>query len=325
LLADPLEDRVRAALDAADDVTASASDRADMLVEIAMDLQRRPRTPAYLAAAVALYDRALALCPDDQMLTRARITARKGTALQAIPEEGTESLQQARSAYDEALPVLIRSGRAEERAEAEMNLGIVLQSLAAVGRARIGDAIAAYQRALTVFHGRRYPVEYALLQSNLATAFLSVPATDSSGKIREALAVQAFEDALKVLNPARHPNEYAMVQNNLGNALQYASSTHVVENNIRALAAYDEALKIRTREAVPLEYANTIANKANCLRNLPDDPSQPELGNRANLGAARALCAEARAIFAAHREAGRARIMADAVDEIEREILSLDA
>ena len=321
MLADPLQDRVRAALAAAGDAAIPASDRMDMLVEIAIGLQQRPRSPDYLSAAVMLYERALALCPDGETLHRARIVARKGTALQAIPEEGTDSLEHARAAYDEALSVLTAEGKPEERAEAEMNLGIVLQALAGAGRARIGDAIAAYQRALTVFHGRRFPVEFALLQSNLATAFLSVPATDSSGKVREALAVQAFEDALKVLSPARHPVEYAMVQNNLGNALQYASSAHVIENNLRALAAYDAALKIRTRAAAPLEYANTIANKANCLRNLPDDPSRPEHGNRANLRSAKALCDEARIVFATHGDSGRARLMADAADEIARDLL----
>ena len=54
---------------------------------------------------------------------------------------------------------------------------------------------------------------------------------------------------------------------------------------------------MRTRETTPLEYANTIANKANCLWNLPDDPAHPDRGNRSNLTQARAHYAEAREIF----------------------------
>ncbi|MEX7342288.1 hypothetical protein AB2C95_32270, partial [Pseudomonas aeruginosa] len=73
--------------------------------------------------------------------------------------------------------------------------------------------------------------------------------------MREALAVQAFEEGLKVVNLIDYPTEYAMLQNNLGNALQYVSSSHTLENNLRALDAYDEALKVRTRETTPLEYA----------------------------------------------------------------------
>jgi tetratricopeptide (TPR) repeat protein len=203
-----------------------------------------------------------------------------------------------------------------------MNLGLVLQSLAGAGKARITDAISAYQRALRTFDRALFPKEYAILQNNLATAFLSIPFADERAKMREALAVQAFEDGLKVVNLIDHPAEYAMLQNNLGNALQYASSSHAVENNVRALEAYDEALKVRTREAMPVAYANTIANKANCLWNLPDDPENPDAGNRQNLAIAAALYAEAREIFNRAGEQEKARIMAEAIDQIGRESLS---
>jgi hypothetical protein len=113
-----------------------------------------------------------------------------------------------------------------------------------------------------------------------------------------------------------------MLQNNLGNALQYASSSHAVENNLRALDAYDEALKVRTRDTMPLEYANTIANKANCLWNLPDNVEQPALGAATNLAAARGYYREAREIFAAHGERERARSVGEACDRIDRELLA---
>lgn len=318
-------DEVRAALAAAEDADASPSERAEMLMEIAMGLQQQPKSPDQLRAAVTLYDKALTICPEDMRLLTARILARKGTALQAIPEEGTASLEQARTVFEQAIPTLIDFGKPEELAEAEMNLGLVLQNLAGVGRARITDAISAYQRALRTFTRAKYPQEFVILQNNLATAFLSIPMTDERGKMREALAVQAFEEGLKVVTLIDNPSEYAMLQNNLGNALQYVSSSHTIENNIRALEAYDEALKVRTRETTPLEYANTISNKANCLWNLPDDPTDPESGNRTNLVQARAYYGEAREIFMAHGELDKARMVAQAVDQTEREILALPA
>jgi tetratricopeptide (TPR) repeat protein len=134
--------------------------------------------------------------------------------------------------------------------------------------------------------------------------------------MREALAVQCFEEGLKAVNLIDHPTEYAMLQNNLGNALQYASSSHAVENNIRALAAYDEALKVRTKATTPLEYANTIANKANCLCNLPDDLENPEAGNPRNLASARGYYEEAGRIFAERGEIERSRIVFEAAAEI---------
>jgi tetratricopeptide (TPR) repeat protein len=323
VLAHRVAEEVRAALAVADDEATSPVERAEMLMEIALGLQKRPKTPEQLHAAVELYDKALAVCPDTQELLRARITARKGTALQAIPEEGTECLERARADFEAAIPVLAQLGTPEEVAEAEMNLGVVVQALAGANRARITDAISAYQRALRTFNGAKHPEEFAILQNNLATAFLSMPFTDERSKMREALAVQAFEEGLKVVDLVSHPSEYAMLQNNLGNALQYASSSHVIENNLRALEAYDEALKVRTSETTPLEYANTIANKANCLWNLPDDPAAPEQGNRANLTQARSLYAEAREIFMRHGEVEKGRIVGEASTQIEREILAL--
>jgi tetratricopeptide (TPR) repeat protein len=319
LASDRVVDEVRAALAAAEDETARPAERAEMLMEIAMGLQLRPKSPAQLHEAVKLYDKALKICPEDERLLTARITARKATALQAIPESGTVSLDQARAALQAAIPALIDFGGPSELAEAEMNLGVVIQNLAGAGRARITDAIAAYQRALRVFDRNTYPQEFAILQNNLATAFLSIPFTEERGKMREALAVQAFEEGLQVVTLIDHPSEYAMLQNNLGNALQYAASSHRVENNLRALDAYDEALKVRTRAAAPVEYANTLANRANCLWNLADASSEPQAGG---LVSARDAYREALEIFMAHGEQSRARIVAEAVDQIEREILS---
>lgn len=320
-----VEELTRAALSAAQDEASSPAERGEMLMELAMGLQLRPKTPDHLEAAVRLYDEALSICPAEDRLLAARITARKGTALQAMPEEGTGSLEQARAAYEKAIPDLVRLGTDEEVAEAEMNLGLVLQHLSGHRRARLTDAIAAYQRALRTFNAQRNPVEFAILQNNLATAFLSIPFTDERAKIREALAVQCFEEGLKVVSLVDHPAEYAMLQNNLGNALQYASSSHVIENNLRALAAYDEALKVRTRANAPLEYANTISNKANCLWNLPDDADRPDLGNPANMRRAEALYEEALEIFASCGEAEKARLVAGSLDELRRDMSAVDA
>lgn len=317
-----VEEEVRAALAAADDPLASPQERAEMLMEIAMGFQQRPKSPDQIEAAIDLYDRAGAICPTGERLLGARIAARRATALLALPEGGAEALEKARTELERAIRHFADLGRPEELAEAEMNLGLAIHNLVGLNRARITDAISAYQRALRTFDRARYPKEFAILQNNLATAFLSMPFTDSRARMREALAVQAFEEGLKSVSLIDHPAEYAMLQNNLGNALQYASSSHVVENNLRALDAYDEALKVRTRAAMPLEYANTIANKANCLWNLPDDPAQPGDGNRANLTAAREYYRECREIFMSAGETDKARIVAEACEQIDRELLS---
>lgn len=302
-----------AALSVAEDAAASPVERAEMLMEIAIGLQTKPKSAKQLRDAVALYQRALAEVPAAETVLQARIRARMGTALQAIPDGGIAVLKQAGECYELALPVLRDLGKPEEMAEVELNHGLVIQGLTGMGAGRIQEAIQCYHRALRVFTREKYPQEFAVLHNNLSIAYLSIPATDEQGKIREALAVQSFEEVLKVINLIDHPSEYAMIQNNLGNALQYVSSSHALENNLRALSAYDEALKVRTARDTPVEYANTIANKANVLRNLPSDVGL----NLEPVAQALALYREAQALFAQHGLADRAELMAAAIAETE--------
>lgn len=314
----------KAALAAAESSDASDGEKVEMLMEIAMGLQRKPKSSEDLQHAVSLYQKALSLCPSDQPVLEARVQARMGSALNAAPHDVQENLQKAQSAFENAIVAFKQYDSAEELAEAEMNLGLTLQTLAGLGHGKISDAINAYLRALRIFTREKHPAEFAILHNNIATAYLSMPVTEQNGKIREALAVHSFEEALKVITLVDHPSEYAMLQNNLGNALQYASSSHSMANNIRAVAAYDEALKVRNAKDTPGEYANTISNKANALRNLPDDPDHPELGNHRNLELARTYYHQASAIFEQFGESHKVTITKEMLTELDREDQSHD-
>jgi len=310
------QQQVQAALKAVETSAASDAEKAEMLMEIAMGLQQKPERAEDIHAAVDLYERAIDLAPEGEVLGIARIRARLATALMTVPAEDATLLRQAKTEIEVALATLSAEGSDAEVAEAEMNLGLICQTLAGMRLLPIQSAISAYQRSARTFDKLGYPKEFAILQNNLATAFLSMPFTDQTGKMREALAVQAFEEALTVVDLIDHPSEYAMLQNNLGNALQYVSSSHRLENGYRALDAYDEALKVRTPRDMPEEYANTIANKANCLSNLPDDPSNPDGGNFANLAEAVRLLEEARGVFTARGAHDKARAVAEAIAEL---------
>jgi hypothetical protein len=309
------------ALAAVEATDAGAIEKVEMLVEMALGLQQKPKSPTQLKNAVTLYDRALELCPAGDALLEARLHARKASALRAIPGPGLEPLQLARTELERAIPVFHEGeASAEEVADAEMSLGVVLHTLAGAGAARLTDAISAYQRATRVFDRRRYPREFAILQNNLATAYLSIPMVDERGKLREALAVQAFTDALEVVTLVDDPTEFAMLQNNLGNALQYAASGHPLQNGVRALEAYAAALQVRNARDTPIEYANTIANKANCLRNLPDDLERPDAGNHGRLREAAQLYGEASRLFRAFDELDKAELVDRARDEVLLEL-----
>lgn len=318
-----VDHQIRAALAAADSPDNSPAEKTEMLMEIAMGLQLRPRHPEQLLQAVELYDRARQTCPGDMPLLAARIRARRGTALQAIPAEDSQYLQAALEDYDAVAAVFAELATPAEQAELDMNRGLVLQTLAGLGAAPMQQAISAYQCALRFFERASHPREYAILHNNLATAFLSLPVAADGGKLREALAVQSFEEALRVVTLEAQPVEYAMLQNNLGNALQHTDSAHPIENCMRALQAYDEALKVRTRSAMPVEYANTLSNRAACLARIPDQPERPELGNPHNVQRAIEDYCMAREVFQSLGETGRAELVTQMLDDLESGVQAL--
>jgi len=312
---------VKAAIAAIASESATTEEKIEMLIEMAQSFLKQPKTAQDLRNAVGLYYRAYELCADDYPLLKARANAGMALGLQTIPEVGSQLLLQAKAGYEEALPILQQFASPEEVAEVQMNLGLVLQSLVPFNLARTTDSIQAYHEALRVFTWQDYPQEYAILYNNIAIAYLSMPLASEREYLRQGLAVQSFEVALKHIKLIDHPREYAMLQNNLGNALQYLPSSHPLENIFRAIAAYDEALKVRNSKDTPLEYANTISNKANALFNLPDDPEKAEAGNHKNLLRVRDYYQEAREIFQQHEQIEQAEIVTQALQEVEIEVL----
>ncbi len=311
---------VKAAIAAIASESATTQEKIEMLIEMAQGFQKKPKTKQDLQNAVELYDYADQLSGEDYPLLKARATVGKAGVLRTIPDVGYQLLQQAKAGYEEALPILQQFASKEELAEAQMNFGLVLQSLVPFNLARITDSIQAYQEALQVFTWQTYPQEYAILHNNIAIAYLSMPPLSEQESLRQGLAVQTFEEALKYIQLIKHPREYAMLQNNLGNALQYLPSGHPINNIFRAITAYDEALKVRNSKDTPLEYANTISNKANALFNLPDDTEKPEAGNPQNLLLARAYYQEAWEIFRQYEQMEQAQVVAQALQEVESEM-----
>ena len=311
---------VKAAIASISSESATTAEKIQMLIEIAQGFQKKPKTAQDLHNAIGLFDRAYQMCGDDYVLLKARAKVGMAGSLQMIHDGGSQFLQQARADYQEALPILQQLATAEEVAAVQMNLGLVFQSLVPYNLAQITESIHAYHEALRVFTWENYPQEYAILHNNIAIAYLSMPMSSAQESLRQGLAVQSFEIALKHINLIDHPREYAMLQNNLGNALQYLVSSHPIENNLRAVLAYNEALKVRNLQDTPLEYANTISNKANLLFNLPDDPEKPELGNPQNLLKAEEYYQEAWRKFTEHQQLEQAEIVAKALQDLTAEI-----
>ncbi|KFF42044.1 MAG: hypothetical protein JXR06_01990 [Candidatus Atelocyanobacterium thalassa] len=313
---------VKAALKAIESEVATTSEKIEMLIEMATRLQSQARTVEQIQNSIFLYRKGLELNTHDTLLLKARCLSGIGTALRSIPDNGENLLLESRSSYQEALPILEKYASPPEIAETQMNLGIVLQSLVAFNKATIQEAIQIYYKATKIFTGENYPQEFAILQNNIAIAYLSLPLGPDKEKIRYGVAVQSFQSALKWITITNYPSEYAMLQNNLANTLQYLPTSHPIENNLKALKAYDEALKVRTANDTPLEYANTIANKANVLFNLPDNIEHSKVRNFNNLKRCQKYCQEAYAIFTDHKQLEQAHIMNNMLQNVQKELLA---
>jgi tetratricopeptide (TPR) repeat protein len=315
---------VKGAITAIASESATTEEKIQMLIEMALGFEKQPQTTKELRNAVSLYYRAYSMCKEDYPLLKAKAQVGMAGTLQRIPDVGSQLLLQAKVGYEEALPILQQLASPTEVAEAQMNLGLVLQSLVPFNLARIVDSIKAYHQALRVFTWQDYPQEYALLYNNIAIAYLSLPLASEREYLRQGLAIESLKVALKHIQLIDHPREYAMLQHNLGNAWQYFVSSQPLDNNLRAIAAYDEALKVRNSKDTPLEYANTISHKANALCKLPDNPQQPQAGNLHNLLQSRAYYQEAWEIFSQHQQLKQAQLVAQSMQKIVTEITNHD-
>jgi len=113
-------------------------------------------------------------------------------------------------------------------------------------------AIAAYERALTVFTREALPREWAQAQHELGNAYVNRIDGDPSANFEKAIA--AHEAALAVRTRQDLPREWAESQHDLALAYRNRVRGDHAENLEKAIAAYEAALTVRTREAMPREW-----------------------------------------------------------------------
>ncbi|GJL64626.1 MAG: hypothetical protein NPIRA04_32800 [Nitrospirales bacterium] len=100
-----LNEQGKAASVAAQSISVTSAAEVEKLMEMAMSFQQNPKSAQDLHQAVFLYHKAALLCATEPLLT-ARVQARMGTALTAIPHEGPEYLMQAHIAFESSKKAL---------------------------------------------------------------------------------------------------------------------------------------------------------------------------------------------------------------------------
>ena len=137
----------------------------------------------------------------------------------------------------------------------------------------LGESVAAYREALTVYTKEQFSQNWAMTQSNLGNA-LANQGTRTSGEAGIRLlgeAVTAYRGALTVQTKEQLPQDWALTQNNLGNVLtnqgKRASGEAGTQLLAEAVQAYRAALTVYTQAGLPQGWAITQNNLGNVLRN----------------------------------------------------------
>ena len=130
-------------------------------------------------------------------------------------DSGTERLEQAVAAYQQALKERTRDRVPMDWAMTQNNLGNALRTLGErdSGTERLEQAVAAYQQALKEYTRDRVPMDWAMTQNNLGNALRTLGERDS-GTERLEQAVAAYQQALKEYTRDQVPLDWAITQYN---------------------------------------------------------------------------------------------------------------
>jgi len=164
-------------------------------------------------------------------------------------------------AFEEALKVRTLEDHPLAHATTQHNLGTVYRILAEVEDKKENclNAIKAFEEAMKIKTLKDYPLDHAMIMNNLGNVYSTLAKVED--KDRNCLrAIEVFTEALKIRTLKDRPLEYASTQNNLGViyiilAEAKDNNKDIKENCINAIKAFGEALKVRTLEDYPFDFA----------------------------------------------------------------------
>ena len=190
-----------------------------------------------------------------------------------------EHLNAAITAYRNTLQVITRVQLPQDWARIQIGLGNALKAQGTRARGEVGqrllnEAVAAYRNALQIITREHLPQDWATTQNNLGNTLQEQGVRTGSEASQRLLgeAVAAYHNALQIITRAHLPRSWATIQNNLGGTLkEQGIRTGDTGGEIgqrlldKAVAAYRNALQVRTREHLPQDWATTQYNLGNTL------------------------------------------------------------
>ncbi|MEM8709496.1 MAG: tetratricopeptide repeat protein [Planctomycetota bacterium] len=153
-------------------------------------------------------------------------------------------------------------------AEAQLELGVVLQEAGPQDHRRLTEASALFQDALLALDPESHPRAHGFAQMRLGLTYLSMPMHDAGDALRMGVATQALQRAVDVLDADREPDLWCSAASNLANAYQLLPSGHLGDNLDKAIGLYDDALGLRRGAGDPGGVARLLVNKAQAAASL---------------------------------------------------------
>ncbi|MDB9314015.1 CHAT domain-containing protein, partial [Spirulina sp. CS-785/01] len=180
-----------------------------------------------------------------------------------IRGERGENLETAIACYHKALQVRTRAAFPQDWAMTQVCLGIAYSDRIRGERGEnLESAIASYHKALQIYTRAAFPEDWARTQMNLGVAYWARIRGERGENLETAIA--CFHKALPMYARAALPEDWAMTQNNLGEAYE------ALQQNDKAIQAYQLALEIFTPSSFPLYCLQTGRNLGNLAYTLQD-------------------------------------------------------
>lgn len=245
--------------------------------------------PLEVAAAIARREVALAQGPEQHGIALSDL----GMVLESLGEResGPEKIEEAVSAFHEALKKLPRANAPLDWAKTQNNLGLALTLLGEreSGTGELEEAVLSYRAALSELPRERAPLDWAQTQFNLGNALLSLAEREGGQKKLEE-ATSAYREALKERSPERAPLDFAQTEMNLGMALwRLGTRDNSTEALLKSVQAYREALRGYTRERAPYQWATAQNDLGIALASLGEHEGGTEKLEEAALAFREAL------------------------------------
>lgn len=174
----------------------------------------------------------------------------------------------ANAELDAGLKLLPHGCEPELKAEMHVARGMARHELGQQTPGYLLPAVNDYTEAAKTFREETHPEMFALVNQQLALAYLIMPMSSEGDRLRLGVAVNSLRAALRVYTKESHPAAWVTTQLNLANALQYLPSVHQEDNLDEAVHLYEEILQYRTKDVDPLGYARILTNQANALGHL---------------------------------------------------------